>query len=302
MLKESQFEVLVYIESHPHEKIAQRTLALNLDLSVGTINRVIHELQDEGWLEECANSTYVLTANGYAILEPYRVKRAIFFAAGFGSRLVPVTLNTPKPLVRVQGKPMIETLLDAILQAGIEEIYVVRGYLKEQFDLLLARYPMLRFIDNPLYNESNNISSAYVARDLFASSYVLESDLILSNPNLIRKYEYHSNYLGIKKERSDDWCFLTKGKRIEKVCVGALDCYQMVGISYWSEEDGKKMATDIEKVFLSPGGREKYWDLVALESCRSHYQVYVRPCYQQDIIEIDTFKELQALDASYQIG
>ncbi len=301
MLKESQFEVLVYIESHPDEKIAQRALAKTLDLSVGTVNRVIHELLDAHWIVEKADRTYILSEAGYAVLAPYRVKRAIFFAAGFGSRLVPVTLNTPKPLVRVHGKQMIETLLDAIVAAGIKEIYIVRGYLKEQFDLLLPRYPMLRFLDNPLYNESNNISSAYYARDLFASSYVLEADLVLSNPQLIRKYEYHTNYLGIKKERSDDWSFLTKGRRIEKVCVGALDCYQMVGISYWSEADGQRMTKDIENVFLSPGGKEKYWDMVALDACRSHYQIYVRPCEATDIIEVDTFKELQILDASYQL-
>ena len=86
-------------------------------------------------------------------LEPYRAKRAIFIAAGFGSRMVPITFNTPKPLVRVHGQRIIDGLIDACLEAGINEIYIVRGYLAEQFDQLLYKYPMIRFLENPVYNE-----------------------------------------------------------------------------------------------------------------------------------------------------
>ena len=69
------------------------------------------------------------------------MKRAVFVAAGFGSRMVPITLNTPKPLVRVNGTRIIDTLLDAVVEAGIPEIVIVRGYLGEQFDQLLYKYP-----------------------------------------------------------------------------------------------------------------------------------------------------------------
>lgn len=87
-----------------------------------------------------------ITAAGFAALEPYRVKRAIFIAAGFGSRLVPITLNTPKPLVRVHGVRIIDSLLDAVSAAGIEDVWLVRGYLGEQFDQLLYKYPNIKFL------------------------------------------------------------------------------------------------------------------------------------------------------------
>ena len=136
-----------------------------------------------------------ITDTGFAALEPYRVKRAIFIAAGFGSRLVPITLNTPKPLVRVHGVRIIDSLLDAVSAAGIEEVWLVRSYLGEQFDQLLYKYPNIRFIENPLYNDANNISSMVAARDLLQNAYVLEADLLLYNPKLITRYQYHSNYL-----------------------------------------------------------------------------------------------------------
>lgn len=72
----------------------------------------------------------------------------------------------PKPLVRVNGTRITATLLDASLRQGFEEIVLVRGYLAEQFDQLLYKYPNIRFIENPIYNEANNISSAICAKDL----------------------------------------------------------------------------------------------------------------------------------------
>lgn len=112
-----------------------------------------------------------ITNAGINVLEPYRAKRAVFIAAGFGSRMVPITFNTPKPLVRVHGKRIIDTLLEACLEAGINEIYIVRGYLAEQFDQLLHKYPMIKFLENPTYNETNNISSSMVARYMLSNAY-----------------------------------------------------------------------------------------------------------------------------------
>ena len=293
ILTRKQFEMMTYLERNTGSK-TQREIAEGTGMSVGSVNRVISSLLEQGWVED-----YALTGAGMAALEPYRVKRAVFIAAGFGHRLVPITLNTPKPLVRVNGKRMIDTLLDAVIAAGIEEIWVVRGYLGEQFDQLLYKYPMIRFIENPIYNEANNISSAMCARHLLQNAYVLEADLVLYNPELITKYQYTSNYLGVPVDVTDDWCFETKNRVITKVSVGGTNCHHMYGISYWSAEDGAKLYEDIKAVYEMPGGKERYWDQVPLVYCQNHYQVEVRECTFEDIIEIDTFKDLKKLDKIY---
>ena len=102
-------------------------------------------------------------------------------------------------------------------------------------------------------------------------------------------------------ERRDDWCFdVNKKGVIERVRVGGDGgVWQMVGISYWTPEDGRKLVGDIEKTISMPGGKERYWDEVALTYCAEHYEVHVRECSADDIVEIDTFKELQALDSAY---
>ena len=294
-LTRKQFDVLEKMAAKTAPS-TQRELENLTGYSLGTVNRVIKELTDAGLV-----SNSVITAEGMNALEPYRVKRAVFIAAGFGSRLAPITFNTPKPLVRVKGVRIIDHLLDACLEAGIEEIYIVRGYLAEQFDQLLYKYPMVKFLENPVYNEANNISSGVIARDLLSNSYVFEADLLLSNPKIITKYHYTSDFLAIKKDRTDDWCFEVKDKVIVEEKVGGENCWQMVGISYWNEEDGKKLAKDIPEVYSMPGGKERYWEQVPLVYKKKNYAVEVRECFDEDIVEIDTFRELKQIDPTYDV-
>ncbi len=297
----NQFEILTTIEKKQDEKQTQRDLAKKCNMSLGAVNKTLTELQELELIKTQDNGKYMVTLKGYEWLEPYRVKKAIFMAAGFGSRMVPVTLNTPKPLIKVHGKRIIETLLDAVLDAGITDITIVRGYLGEQFDLLLKKYPMIKFVENPIYNEANNISTAYVVRDMLANAYVLESDLLLYNKDIIRKYEYVTHYMGLEVDVTDDWCFETKKGYITKVRVGGENVHQMVGISYWTKEDAEKMEHDIEKVFKSPGGKERYWDEVPLRECIKNYKVWVRRIEKGDIIEIDTYNELKQIDPIYDV-
>jgi len=294
-LTRTQFDVLTILEREcDNKKLTQRAIAGLTGLSVGTVNGVLVFLNENGLIENNKPN-----AAGLKALEPYRVKRAVFIAAGFGSRLVPITLNTPKPLVMVKGIRIIDTLLDAVCAAGIDDIVIVRGYLGEQFDQLKYKYPQVKFLENPLYNESNNISSMMCARFLLQNAYVLESDLLLRNPALIAKYQYTSNYIGVPTERTDDWCFESRNGIITRVRVGGRNCHHMFGISYWNQTDGAKLSDHIKQVYEMPGGKERYWDQVPLEYFIKNYAVEIRECTFDDIVEIDTFNELKALDDTY---
>lgn len=294
-LSRKQFDILELLITEKHS-LSQRQIEERSGMSLGTVNRIMKELADLGYAQEG-----MVTNAGVNVMEAYRAKRAIFIAAGFGSRLVPVTLNTPKPLVRVNGKRIIDGLIDACLMAGINEIYIVRGYLAEQFDQLLYKYPMIRFLENPVYNEANNISSSMCARYMLSNAYVFEADLLISNPRIIKPYHYTSDFLAIKKDRTDDWCFTVKDGIIVEEKVGGIDCWQMVGISYWNEADGHKLSNDIKETYEKPGGKERYWEQVPLVFCKEHYQVEVCECHDEDIIEIDTFRELKAIDKTYDV-
>ena len=255
---------------------------------------------DNNFLESCRYvSGGKITEKGLTELEKFRVKRAVFMAAGFGSRLVPVTINTPKPLVRVKGKRIIDGLIDACIAAGIEEIYIVRGYLGEQFDQLLYKYPNIKFIDNPLYGEANNISSVIAAGNLVENAYILESDLLISNPNIIRKYHYRSDVLGIDKKICDDWCFKEKDGFVDEELEKGENCVQMVGIYYFNEEDGKELQKDLKEAYALPDGNKRYWETVPNQLKRGKYKIKIIKCLDGDVTEIDTFEELKKLDDTY---
>lgn len=294
-MTEKEFDVLSILESH-RVKLSQRELAKDIGVSVGTINSTLVTLEESGYIENG-----IITEKGIAALEPYRVKRAVFIAAGFGSRLVPITLNTPKSLIRVKGERIIDSMLDAVIKAGIEEIIIVRGYLSEQFDQLLYKYPNIKFIENPAYNETNNISSAMCARFNLSNAYILEADILLKNTELIKKYQYCSNYCGVKCDSTDDWCLSANKGRVTGVSVGGVNGYRMVGISYWTEKDGKHLSECIEKVYKMPGGKERYWDNVPLTYFINDFDIHIRECSFDDFVEIDTYNELKALDSVYRI-
>lgn len=294
MLTNKEFEMLAML-AQAKEPMSQRKMAEKLDCSLGSVNRLLKALTDRKLF-----AGKKITEAGLQELEPYRVKRAVFLAAGFDSQMVPVTLNTPKPLIRVNGVRMIDTLLDAVAAAEIPEVVIVRGYLGEQFDQLKYKYSHIQFVENPLFNECNNISSAMCVRFLLENAYVLDADLVLRNPELIRKYEYETNLLGIPVDRTDDWC-VTEDKSgfVKSVTMGGVDGFREVGIFYLSQEDGAKMAQDLNDVYCSPGGKKRYWEQTPLIYKKEHYRVAVRRCSAQDVYEVRTFAELRQIDRAY---
>ena len=141
------------------------------------------------------------------------------------------------------------------------------------------------------------------ARDKLSSAYILEADLLLRNPALITKYQYSSNYLGIPVKRTDDWCIFTSGGYISRIAHGGEgnNLFQTVGISYWTKDDGEKLFEHVKLVCQMPGGREKFLGHVPLVAFHKEYNVSVRPCSFEDVVEIDSFKELKELDPAYAI-
>ncbi len=299
ILERKEFDVLVYIEERQNVVIDKELLAKKMNITASALAEIICKLEKNEFIE-IQNDIFVLTKEAYEALEPYKVKRAILLAAGLGSRMRPVTLERPKPLVDVHGRVIIETILDTLLEKGIEDITIVTGYLHEQFDGLKEKYKTIKLIYNDKYNKENNISSAMLVKDLYAGAYVMDADLYLMNKDVIRKYEYGSNYLGTWVDQTDDWCFEIVNDKVTNMVYGGENTYLMIGISYWSIADGQQFVTDIEKLYQSEDGKQKYWDDVALTAFNEHYNIHVRECSSDDIIEIDSVAELAQMDSRYE--
>lgn len=232
----------------------------------------------------------------------HRVERAIIMAAGFGNRMHPVTLTTPKPLVKVNGVRMIDTVIDGLHQNGIFEIYVVVGYLKEQFGELKKKYPDLELIENPYYDTCNNISSLYVAREHLENVVILDGDQIIYDPSILSPEFERSGYNSVWTDAETDEWLQTVENGIVTSCsrMGGKGGWQLYSISRWSAEDGKKLKRHLEIEFEQKKNRQIYWDDVAMFCYPEEYQLGIRPMKKDDIIEVDNFRELLALDPSYQ--
>ena len=192
---------------------------------------------------------------------------AIIIAAGMGTRLRPLTLSIPKPLIKVFGKPMIERNVEFLLEKGIKEIVIVTGYLGEQFSFLKEKYPEVKLVHNDKFNEYNNIYSFYLIKEYLEDSYILDGDIYL-NKNIFKTNLDKSMYFSKKVNcQNDEWQLILENGKIKEVQIGGKDNYIMSGISFWKKEDSSKLKELVEEYILSEEKKKKYyWDHIVKEN------------------------------------
>ena len=230
----------------------------------------------------------------------YRVERAIILAAGIGERLRPLTYEIPKPLVKVNGVRMIDTVVDGLRKNGISEIYVVVGHLKEQFYEWARGESGVQIIENPYYDTCNNISSLYVAREHLGDCIILDGDQIIYNPAILDSHFILSGYNAVWCEGETNEWLMDVEDGVVKSCsrTGGSHGWQLYSVSRWSAADGNKLRDHLEYEF-ERGNRGIYWDDVAMFCHFEDYRLGIYEMRRTDIIEIDDLRELAGIDPFY---
>ena len=230
-----------------------------------------------------------------------KVDKAIIMAAGKGTRMRPITYTTPKPLVKVHNKPIIEYSIEALLQNDIKEIYIVVGYLKDQFYYLKEKYENITILENDLYDKCNNISSLYVARDHISNTIILDGDQIFYNKDILSPEFEKSCYNCVwTDEPTCEWLLEVENNSI-KSCSrnGGKKGWQLYSISRWTAEDGKKLKKHIEIEFEEKHNTDIFWDDVPIFCYPEEYDLGIFEMKKSDIIEIDSIEELKEIDPTY---
>lgn len=197
---------------------------------------------------------------------------------------------------------MIDTVIRGLHANGIADIYIVIGYLKEQFKILTEEYSGVTLIENPFYGTCNNISSLYVARAYLEDTIILDGDQIIYNSDILSPEFERSGYNSVWTDGETDEWLQTVEDGIVTACsrTGGKGGWQLYSISRWTAEDGRKLKHFLEVEFEEKQNRQIYWDDVAMFCYPNDFKLGIRPMNASDIIEVDNLSELIALDASYE--
>ena len=247
-----------------HPKVTQRELALMLDVSLGTVNTLIKECTAKAYLALNSEGDYELTSAGMAFMEQFRVEAALIIAAGFGSRFVPLTFETPKGLLEVFGERMIERQIKQLHAANIRDITIVVGYLKEKFEYLIDKY-QVKLLYNPEYSCKNTLATVYRAREVLRERNVY----LLSSDNWMRENMYHTYECGgwyssvFMEGDTSEWCLsFNKKGRITESHIGGRDSWVMYGPVFFSKQFSRQFLPVLESYYQIGGTQQFYWEQV----------------------------------------
>lgn len=267
--------------------INQRMLAEFCGHSLGIVNRSVNSLRKEGYIDD----EFHPTRKAMLEFQKKAPKNAIILAAGFGLRMVPINMETPKALLQIKGEILIERLIKQLQEAGINKIYVVVGFLKEQFEYLIDEYGV-ELIVNPNYISKNNMYSLKYALQYLSNSYILPCD-IWCRKNPFKRNELYSWYMVSEVQDKESDVRINRKSELIKIPKSEMG-NAMIGISYLLEEEAHFLKRRIMEFCEDKECDDFFWEEALYENGRMVTEAMLIP--SSEVVEINTYEQLRDFD------
>lgn len=281
------FDILKTIKNSNSK--TQRELAEKSGYSLGKINKSIAVLRESGYIDNENN----ITDSAKKFINASKPKSAVILAAGFGMRMVPLNSELPKGLIEVHGEPLIERTIRHLNEAGISDIYIVVGFMKEMYDYLIDKYGV-NLIVNTEYAKRNNLFSLSLATKYISDTYIVPCD-IWCETNPFCGFEPYSWYM--VSDLVDNESSVRVNRKRELVSVSpSQGGNAMVGISYITAADSKEICEKINLLVNDPHYDGAFWEEVLYQ--KNKMTVHAKIVHTENVVEINTYEQLRELDSN----
>ncbi|MBR6897966.1 MAG: NTP transferase domain-containing protein [Lachnospiraceae bacterium] len=280
-------DILNILKREPYTN--QRSLSEVSGYSIGATNKAINGLVANGYL----NDEFFVTERGRALFDKGKPKNAIILAAGYGMRMVPINLSTPKALLEVNGELLIERQIKQLHSVGIYDITVVVGFMKESFEYLIDEYGV-KLVVNPDYVRKNNLSSLALVTNKISNTYIIPSDIWCRN-NPFNDTELYSWYMMSDSYSSESDVRVNRKREITRIGNKA-EGNTMIGISYIMECDAVLLREKLLSASKRDENDDEFWETSLYDGNKMF--IPARLVSEDDVYEINTYEQLRSLDGS----
>ena len=268
-------------------RMNQRMIAEESGYSLGAVNRSVRWLKQNGLLNDNGSPT----AEAVSLSEERKPKNAIILAAGYGMRMIPINTEKPKGLLEVNGEPLIERTIKQLHDAGVDNIYLVVGFMKEWYEYLTDKFGV-HLISNHDYATKNNLHSLALAADLIGNSYIVPCDIWCSE-NPFKRRELYSWYM-VGDWQNPDSTVKVNRKRNLVPCVPGEDGNAMIGICYVQGETAAGLCQQLRILDNDKRYSRQFWESALFDKISP--TIAAKTVSASDAIEINTYEQLRELD------
>lgn len=268
--------------------INQRQLAESSGHSLGIVNRSVNELLKTGYIDELNRPT----TKAEEEMKQGKPRNAVILAAGFGMRMVPINREVPKGLLEIKGECLIERIIEQLHVVGINEIYVVVGFMKEKYEYLIDKFHV-ELIVNSEYAIKNNLHSIKKILEHLSNTYIVPCD-IWCRVNPFSKYELYSWYMVSDIEDKESQVRVNRKMELVKKMDDSAFGSTMVGICYLRDREARNVRRKIIQLCENPKYNNEFWEEALYESGKM--LVWARIVPSSEAVEINTYEQLRNLD------